>query len=292
MTMFIAAFVIAYTWGVLGISIGYHRGLSHRSFKLPRLIEYFFVLGGYLVFEGGPIFWVASHRLHHRYSDMPGDPHSPKDGLWHSILGWMSKPVVVIKEDQYKTIVPDLYKDPFYRMLHAGGSGRDGYLCLFINVVLRLGILALFGPWAFVGNLLGSASAFVAPLMVNSICHLSQYGYRNFETTDLSRNVWFVALASFGEGWHNNHHEFPQSARHGMRPDEFDFSWCVLQCMEKLGLAKNIRIPKTAILGNLPPDGTASEPAMAEDFAEPTAELDSDLASSETNSEREPVLSK
>lgn len=257
MEIFLLAFVLSYTWGVLGISLGYHRGLSHRSFKLPRLLEYFFVTGGYLVFEGGPIFWVASHRLHHRYSDEPGkDPHTPKDGVWHSFLGWMSKPVVIINEDQYKVICPDLFRDPYYRFLHAGGGGRDGYLCLAINVVFRLGILALFGPWAFAGNILGSIGAFIAPLLVNSICHIPRFGYQNYPTTDLSQNVWFVALASFGEGWHNNHHKFPQSARHGLKPIEFDFSWCVLSVLKALGLAKNIRLPKDPALA-----GTNAEDA-------------------------------
>lgn len=248
MEIFLVSLILSYTWGLLGISIGYHRGLSHRSFKLPRLLEYFFVTGGYLVFEGGPIFWVASHRLHHRYSDVPGkDPHSPRDGLWHSILGWMSKPVVIIDEDQYKVICPDLFRDPYYRFLHAGGGGRDGYLCLAINVVFRLAILAIFGPWAFAGNLLGSIGAFIGPLLVNSICHLQQFGYRNYDTPELSRNVWFVAMASFGEGWHNNHHKFPQSARHGLKPLEFDFSWCVLSVLKPLGLVKNIRLPKDPV---------------------------------------------
>lgn len=247
MLEFITAFVIAYGWGVLGISLGYHRGLSHRSFKLPLALEYFFVIGAYLVFEGGPIFWVASHRIHHRYSDQPGDPHSPKDGVWHSILGWMSKPVVNITEEQYRKIVPDLFRDPFYNWLHAGGNGRDGYLCLAINVIFRLVLLAMFGPWALLGNMLGSLGAFIAPLMVNSICHIPRFGYQNFKTTDLSQNVWFVAIASFGEGWHNNHHEFPQSARHGMKPWEYDFSYSVLTVLEKLGIASNVRLPKIAL---------------------------------------------
>ena len=247
MVSFVVAFVLAYSWGVLGISLGYHRGLSHRSFKVPRSLEYFFVIGAYLVFEGGPIFWVASHRLHHRYSDQPGDPHSPRDGTWHSILGWMSKPVVKIGEEQYKTICPDLYKDPLYLWLHAGGNGRDGYLCLTINVAYRVLLLFLFGPYFLIGNLLGSVGAFIAPLMVNSICHMPRFGYQNFTTTDLSQNVWLVALASFGEGWHNNHHEFPQSARHGLNPWEFDFSYLILRILKAFGIARDIRLPKTAV---------------------------------------------
>jgi len=287
MEIFLLAFVLSYTWGVLGISLGYHRGLSHRSFKLPRLLEYFFVTGGYLVFEGGPIFWVASHRLHHRYSDEPGkDPHTPKDGNWHAFLGWMSKPVVIIEEDQYKVICPDLFRDPYYRFLHAGGGGRDGYLCLAINVVFRLGILALFGPWAFAGNILGSIGAFIAPLLVNSICHMPKFGYQNYPTTDLSQNVWFVALASFGEGWHNNHHKFPQSARHGLKPIEFDFSWCVLSVLKPLGLVKNIRLPKDPALA-----GTNAEGAKVK-YSRPSVETppvvsDSESAPVEETAERE-----
>lgn len=178
----------------------------------------------------------------------------------------MSKPVVIINEDQYKTICPDLFKDPFYLWLHAGGKGRDGYLCLAINVVFRLALLALFGPWALLGNLLGSVGAFIAPLLVNSICHMPKFGYQNFKTTDLSQNVWFVAIASFGEGWHNNHHEFPQSARHGMKPWEYDFSYNVLRILEILGIARNIRLPKIAL-------GTRNLEPLKQDMPDPTREL-------------------
>ncbi len=242
--------------------------------------------GGYLVFEGGPIFWVASHRLHHRYSDEPGkDPHTPKDGVWHAFLGWMSKPIVTISEDQYKVICPDLFKDPYYRLLHAGGGGRDGYLCLVVNVVFRLAILAFFGPWAFAGNILGSIGAFIAPLLVNSICHMPKFGYQNYATPDLSQNVWFVALASFGEGWHNNHHKFPQSARHGLKPIEFDFSWCVLIVLKAFGLVKNIRLPKDpALAGTLAERAEVQSvssviivpPVVAEGEASKTDALDED----------------
>lgn len=297
MEIFLWSLVLSYTWGVLGISLGYHRGLSHRSFKLPRPLEYFFVTGGYLVFEGGPIFWVASHRLHHRYSDEPGkDPHTPLDGVWHSILGWMSKPVVIIDEDQYKVICPDLFRDPYYRFLHAGGGGRDGYLCLAINVVFRLAILALLGPWAFAGNILGSIGAFIAPLMVNSICHLQQFGYRNYETPELSRNVWFVAMASFGEGWHNNHHKFPQSARHGLKPSEFDFSWCVLSILKPLGLVKNIRLPKDPALAGTNAEGAnvktkyQSTPPAVTTRVQAAAENTPEAENAPAVHEKEPVL--
>jgi fatty-acid desaturase len=290
MGIFFAFFALSYTYHVLGISIGYHRGLSHRSFKLPKLVEYFFVLGAYFCFEGAPIFWAGSHRLHHRYSDMPGDPHSPKDGLWHSILGWMSKPVVIITDEQYKTICPDLFRDPFYRFLHAGGKGRDGWVCLVINVISRVILLAVFGPVALAGNLLGSVCAFIAPLMVNSICHIPALGYQNFPTPDLSQNVWFVGLAAFGEGWHNNHHAFPQSARHGLKPSEFDFSFLVLTLLAKVGLARDIRLPKAsainlAAMGQQSPDSTRQNVATfnAEAAEEAVAEVDAEEAAEVAN---------
>ncbi len=315
MGIFLAFFALSYTWHVLGISIGYHRGLSHRSFKLPKFLEYFFVLGAYFCFEGAPIFWAGSHRMHHRYSDLPGDPHSPKDGLWHSILGWMSKPVVTITDEQYKVICPDLFRDPFYRFLHAGGKGRDGWVCLIINVVARIGLLALFGPIALAGNLVGSVFAFIAPLMVNSICHIPALGYQNFPTPDMSQNVWFVGLAAFGEGWHNNHHAFPQSARHGLKPTEFDFSFLVLTLLAKVGLVRDIRLPKSsaidlAAMGQQSPASTrqnvakfntdAAEEAVAEVEAEEAAEVASEggavvVSADESstnlkNSEKEAVL--
>jgi stearoyl-CoA desaturase (delta-9 desaturase) len=282
MFLFLVAFVLTYTWGVLGISLGYHRGLTHRSFKMNRWLEYFFVIGAYLVFEGGPIFWVASHRLHHRYSDLPGDPHSPRDGFWHAFLGWMSKPIVIINEEQYKTVCPDLYRDPLYVLLHAGGGGRDGWLCLAINVVFRIGLLLAFGPAVFFGNVLASAAAFVAPLLVNSVCHLTRFGYQNFPTSDLSRNVWFVALLSFGEGWHNNHHEYPVSARHGMRADEFDFSYLVLKLLTRFGGARDIRVPKDLdqiISGNR----VATMPRPGDDWLTAPDMLKPAIANSETN---------
>ena len=300
MGIFITFFVLSYTYHVLGISIGYHRGLAHRSFKLPRVLEYFFVLGAYLCFEGAPIFWTGAHRLHHRYSDMPGDPHSPKDGLWHSILGWMSKPLVMITDEHYKTICPDLFRDPFYRFLHAGGKGRDGWLCLVINVLVRVVLLAAFGPIALVGNLLGSVCAFIAPLMVNSIGHLPAMGYQNFPTPDQSQNVWFVALASFGEGWHNNHHAFPQSARHGLKPSEFDFSYLVLTLLAKVGLVRNIRLPKPEVIdllamGQQSPDNTRKNAGFTVENAEEVARENAEIAGRDQidgaeQSEKEAVL--
>lgn len=242
MWIFCTVFLAAFMYHALGITLGYHRLLSHRSFQVPKWLEYILVSGGYLSCEGSPIFWVATHRLHHRYSDEPGaDPHTPLDGRWHAFVGWMYKPKVLITPEDSRRLVPDLYKDPLYRFLHVGHSNFAGPLCLAISILYRVGIYALFGPVVFWAELCASLCAFVAPLIVNLFCHLPALGYATFKSGDDSRNVGIVALLSMGEGWHNNHHAFPSSARFGLLPREFDMSWQVLQLLSKIGLAKQIR---------------------------------------------------
>lgn len=243
----------------MGITLGYHRLLSHRSLKVPLWLEYFIVSGGYLSFEGSPIFWVATHRLHHRYSDKPGDPHSPLDGLWHAFISWMWKPKVLITSEHSRKIVPDLYRDPVYRALHCGHSTWEGPLCLAIGIIFRIAIYFAFGPIVLCANLLATGVAFVGPLLVNTVSHLEQFGYQTYESRDGSRNVWFVALIALGEGWHNNHHAFPQSARHGLKRSEVDATWIAIKLLQLVGLAEHIRVPNAQAMeaALLLPDGSS-----------------------------------
>ncbi len=244
-TTFLVAFAVLYVYHTIGITLGYHRLLSHRSLQLPKWLEYFIVSGAYLALEGSPIFWVTTHRIHHRYSDHDGDPHAPKDGLWHAFIGWMSKPKVIISAEESRKLAPDLYRDPVYNFLHCNHSQNDGYLCLALGVVYRVILTVAFGPIVLAADLLATVMAFLGPLLVNSITHLRQFGYESYPCGDNSRNVWFVALLSAGEGWHNNHHAFPQSARHGLRWYEFDLTWVTISLLKMLGLAKEIRLPKS-----------------------------------------------
>lgn len=246
MSLFLLAFALSYLYHGLGITLGYHRLLSHRSFKVPVWFEYFLVSGAYLSLEGAPIFWVTTHRLHHRYSDHKGDPHSPKDGFWYAFLGWMFRPLVTITNVEQQKTSPDLFRDPLYRFLHFGGRGLDGLMCLLFVIVFRLIIWLVAGPTVLAGSLAGMALAFISPLMVNSFCHIPCFGYRTFPISDQSRNVWFVAFTSFGEGWHNNHHAIPQSARHGLKKWEFDLSWIVIKLLAYFGIASDIKLPKAA----------------------------------------------
>ncbi len=251
---FLAAFFLFYYYHTLGITLGYHRLLSHRSLILPKWLEYVVVSGGYLALEGSPIFWVSTHRLHHRFSDQDGDPHSPLDGLWHAFVAWMWAPKVIVSAEESKKLVPDLYRDPIYRFLHCRHTHFDGVLCLVLSILFRIAIYSIFGFWVLIANLTATAMAFIGPLLVNSICHLRRFGYETFPCGDNSRNVWFVALLSLGEGWHNNHHTFPQSARHGLKILELDLTWITIRILEKLKIAHSVRLPKPETKVNLKKD--------------------------------------
>jgi len=220
----------------LGISLGYHRLHTHRSFVVPQPLEYFFALCGALTFEGGPISWVATHRVHHQNSDHDGDPHSPRDGKWWSHIGWL-----VLGESMHSNTrvmskyAPDLARHRFYVWL-------NNYH--WVPSLVLLPILLAIGGWSMVmwGLCFRVVFGLHATWLVNSATHL--WGSRRFETRDDSRNNWWVAMITFGEGWHNNHHAHPTSARHGLAWYEFDPSWLTLKVLRYFGIAKAVRVAK------------------------------------------------
>lgn len=232
----------------LGITLGYHRLVTHNSLKVPNWLRYFFVTGGYLAIMGGPISWAAIHRLHHLKSDMPGDPHSPRDGFWHALMGWMFDTRFVQSEAELQRLVPDLMKDPYFKLLgydtesFARGLGH-AQICIIACIVYRLLILLFFGWTAFIACVLATFVVFFGTQAVNAVCHLPTAGYRTYQTRDDSRNVWWVGLLAMGEGWHNNHHAMMKSARHGLAWFEIDVTWYTVWLLEKLGLAKNVIRP-------------------------------------------------
>jgi stearoyl-CoA desaturase (delta-9 desaturase) len=217
----------------LGISLGYHRLHTHRSYKAPRLLEYFFAICGSLTLEGGPITWVATHRIHHQKSDHDGDPHSPRDGMWWAHVGW-----ILFGEslDRLTGIVskyaPDLGKDKFYVLLNKYH---------WVPLTILGGLLLAIGGWPMFlwGICVRVVFGLHATWLVNSATHM--WGRRRFATRDDSRNNWWVALLTFGEGWHNNHHAHPTSARHGLAWYEFDPSWITLQILRRFGIAKAVQ---------------------------------------------------
>ena len=221
--------------GGLGICVGYHRLLTHRSFKCPKAVEYSLALLGALCVEGGPIDWVAHHRQHHQYADEPEDPHSARQGFWWSHMMWMMwTPNRAACQELKKRYVPDLLRVPFYHFL--------GHMYLWLSLLLAA-VLYMIGGWPFVvwGMVVRLVLTYHSTFLVNSATH--GFGYRNFHLNDLSTNCWWVALLSYGEGWHNNHHAFPASARHGLRPWELDLSYGFIRLLKAVGLAWDLRTP-------------------------------------------------
>ena len=238
--------VLHFVTACLGVPLGYHRLLTHGSFKVSKPVEYFLSCCGMLSAEGSPIFWVATHRKHHVLSDLPGDPHSPNDGFWWSHILWF-KPRTLKSEEEalFARWAPDLWKDPWHRVF-------DRIFPVF-TILLGIGLFivgeAAMGPgmgWSLAlwGVCMRAILCYHSTWFVNSATHV--WGYRNYETTDRSRNLWWVALVSYGEGWHNNHHAHQRLARHGHRKWEIDVTWMVIRTMQILGLATNVqdRIPE------------------------------------------------
>jgi stearoyl-CoA desaturase (delta-9 desaturase) len=231
----VAAAIFVYWMATgLGVSMGYHRLLTHRSYKVPRLLEYFFAVCGTMALEGGPISWVAIHRIHHQHSDKEGDPHTPRDGAWWAHMGWLLFGETMHNNTRAMSkYAPDLAKHRFYRLL-------NNYH--WMPFLVSLGLLYAAGGLRFLlwAGFFRVVFGLHATWLVNSATHL--WGRRRFATRDDSRNNWWVALLTFGEGWHNNHHAHPASARHGLAWYEFDASWLQLRVLKFLGIAKSVQV--------------------------------------------------
>ena len=231
---FFTALVLYWISLSFGIGMGYHRLLTHRSFQAPKWIEYSLAVCGALALEGGPIAWVATHRIHHQYSDKPGDPHTPADGKWWAHIIWMLVgDATHSKTGECSRYAPDLCSDRFLVWL-----SKYNYVPLLILSALLLALGGL--PFLLWGVFLRVTMGLHATWMVNSLTHF--WGVRRFPSRDNSRNNLLVALLSFGEGWHNNHHAFPTSARHGLAWYEIDMSWMMIRLLQALGLVKSVRV--------------------------------------------------
>ncbi|HMF28228.1 MAG TPA: fatty acid desaturase [Candidatus Cybelea sp.] len=227
--------IASYCTGVLGVTLCYHRVLTHRSLRLRKPVEYCFAFFGTLALQGDPIRWVAVHRKHHAHADHDGDPHNIKLGFKWAHVDWLYRHNVAYPtQDEIARYAPDLYADPFYRAL--------AYAALPLQLALAVALF-LLGGWAWVvwGVFVRLVFSYHSTWLVNSAAHM--LGYRTYRTTDRSTNCWWVALLSFGEGWHNNHHAFPFSARHGLSWFEVDMTWWHVKVLAFLRLADRIRLP-------------------------------------------------
>ena len=223
----------------LGITLGFHRLLTHSSMQVVKPVKYFVSMCGMLSAEGSPLMWVANHRKHHALSDQEGDPHSPNEGFFWSHMLWFYPNVPRDKcIAHFKRWAPDLYKDPFQRFLD-----RIFPLCApIVGVGLYLFGHFVFNPglsFFLWGMCARTVACYHSTWFVNSATHI--WGYRNYHTSDRSRNLWWVAVLSYGEGWHNNHHAHQRLARHGHRPHEIDPTYMVIWTLKKLGLAWDVQ---------------------------------------------------
>ena len=225
----------AITWwiaGSWGIGMGYHRLLTHGGFKTPKWMEYFLTACGMLGLQSGAITWETTHRIHHAFTETENDPHSPRGGTFWSHMGW-----IFFGDAQNQTeatmqrYAPDLMKDKVHVFLNK---------IYWVVPVIAGVILFYVGGWSMVlwGIFLRQVIGWHSTWLVNSATHL--WGTRRFETRDDSRNNGLIAALTFGEGWHNNHHAYPRSAKHGLTWYEFDVNWVQIKALEKLGLVKKV----------------------------------------------------
>ena len=237
---------VALLWisGGWGIGMGYHRLLTHRGYETPRWLECILTICGTLALQGGPLFCVATHRLHHQNADKYGDPHSPRDGWWWSHAGWLVQGDPM-RDAAFAPYVPDLRRDPFHCWL------EKWHVVPLLVLSVVLAVWGAIRGGAFLAASLVSWGIFLRTTvelhgtwLVNSAAHT--WGSRRFETRDDSTNNWWVALLTFGEGWHNNHHADPRSVRHGLAWYELDINWLCIHALHRVGLAKKLRLASTA----------------------------------------------
>jgi stearoyl-CoA desaturase (delta-9 desaturase) len=244
----VVVFVVSYLLTALGITIGFHRLLTHRSFKTHPWLRGTFAALGSAAIEGPVIAWVADHRKHHAFSDQQGDPHSPHvdhghglrgalRGLFHAHMGWL---FIHTQRGAKQRYAPDLIKDPVVSWVN-----RTFFLWVVVGFLFPFAL-----GFALSGELIGGVTGLLwgglvrilvlhhVTYSINSLCHF--FGRRDFDTGDESRNLTWLAPLSMGESWHNNHHAFPTSAAHGLRWWQFDISALVIRALEKAGLAWDV----------------------------------------------------
>jgi len=241
----LAIFFVMYVVTGLGITVGYHRLLTHRAFQVSKPVEYAFAIAGSMALEGPPIAWVADHRLHHAHTDEEGDPHSPHvghgagiKGLWHAHAGWLMR---TQGDAAFRKYAGELTEDKGMRWISRNFVYFAG-LSLLIPFVAGF-ILHGFSLTAALWTLLWAGFVRIffihhVTWSINSICHV--FGRRRFDIEDKSTNVAWLALVTFGESWHHNHHAFPRSARQGLGRWELDPSAMFIWTLEKLGIARDV----------------------------------------------------
>ncbi|HEX9037632.1 MAG TPA: acyl-CoA desaturase [Ktedonobacterales bacterium] len=241
--------LVMYSLVAFGVTVGYHRMLTHRSFKPHPVVKFILLVLGSMAFEGAAIQWAATHIKHHAVSDREGDPHSPVDGFFHAHLGWL----FTHPNEDPNVWARHLVQDPIIMFVSR---------TFLLWGALSLAISFAIGGWQGLiwGGLVRMFLTHHVTWSVNSVCHT--FGKRPYATNDASRNEWVVGLLAFGEGWHNNHHAFPRSAFHGLTWWQLDLSGLLIATLEKLGLATDVyRIPPDLMARQARKAATLREPA-------------------------------
>ena len=228
----LAFFVLWWISGSLGIGLGYHRLLTHGGYKVPKWLEYFLTFCGTMAMQSGPLMWVTTHRIHHAHTETDKDPHSPRKGTYWAHIGWIFRGTAQVQPRwAVQKYAPDLLKDKVHVFF-------DNYYYVS-TIILGVALFAVGGfSMVLWGVFLRIVFGWHSTWLVNSATHA--WGTRRFETRDDSTNNGLIALVTFGEGWHNNHHAHPRSARHGLTWKEFDLNWLQISFLEKIGLAKKV----------------------------------------------------
>jgi stearoyl-CoA desaturase (Delta-9 desaturase) len=243
-TLLVAGFL--YLFRGIGITAGFHRLLAHRSFRTSRTLQFVLALAGSLAIQGGPLWWVSHHRSHHRHTDAPDDVHSPVTrGFWQSHMGWMMS-AAAFQENGANA--RDLHRFPEIKWLQR----------FYVPLIVLQGVLlyglgagldAAFPHWGTSGAQMLVWGLFVSTVLtwhitfaVNSVCHT--WGGRPHPTGDASTNNVLIGVLAYGEGWHNNHHMYPFSARHGLEWWQLDITWWLLRVLHKLGLVWDLKLPR------------------------------------------------
>jgi stearoyl-CoA desaturase (delta-9 desaturase) len=250
--------VVFYAARVFFITAGYHRYFAHRTFRVGRITQFVLAFGATMSAQKGPLWWAANHRVHHRHTDTPRDPHTPSEGFWWSHVGWVMSGLH--KDVDYDDI-SEFSKYPELRFLD-----RHDWIGPWTLGVLSF--LVAGWPGLVVGFFGSTVVLWHSTFFVNSAAHV--WGRRRYDTSDTSRNNWWVALLTFGEGWHNNHHHCPMSARQGHRWWEIDVTYYVLRGLALVGLVKDLREPPAKALESRlivkgAPDVTAPEVSPAKE---------------------------
>jgi fatty-acid desaturase len=241
----IVGFLAHYLAGMVGITFSFHRLFTHKSFKVPRWVENIGALCGTLACQGGPISWVGGHRIHHAYSDTENDPHNANEGFWYSHVLWLfNRRQDLDNYEDYKHYAPDLASRKFFVFLEKN--------MIFVQVLFA-GVLGLIGyaiggswhsVWSYItwGVFVRICAGYHVTWFVNSAAH--KWGSNSNQLKDLSKNNWWVSILAFGEGWHNNHHAQPRSAKHGWHWWQVDQTWIMIRALNIVGLLKEIKYPQ------------------------------------------------